>query len=77
MTYTMTNEQIQAFATHLRMEEHSQGTIKKYTGAIKALHVFLPSGKTITKEQLLAWKNQLCATLAASTVNVFLLYLLF
>ena len=77
MIYTMTNEQVRAFEIHLRMEERSESTIEKYTGAVTAFYTFLPDEKTVTREQLLAWKNQLCATLAASTVNVFLLYLLF
>ena len=72
MIYTMTNEQVRAFEIHLRMEERSESTIEKYTGAVIAFYAFLPDEKTVTREQLLAWKNQLCATLAASTVNVML-----
>ena len=70
MIYTMTNEQMRAFEIHLRMEERSESTIEKYTSAVTAFYTFLPDEKTITKEQLLAWKNQLCATPADSTVNV-------
>ena len=72
MIYTMTNEQMRAFELHLRMEERSESTIEKYTCAVTAFYTFLPDEKAVTKEQLLAWKNQLCATLAASTVNVML-----
>ena len=68
--YRMTNEQMQAFAIHLRMEERSENTIQKYASAIMALYTFLPLEKIVTKEQLLAWKRQISATLAAATVNV-------
>ena len=70
MNYTMTSEQMQAFTIHLRMEERSEGTIQKYLSAVATLYDFLPDGKIVTKEQLLTWKSHLCATLAASTVNV-------
>ena len=70
MTYTMTDEQMRAFEIHLRMEEHSESTIQKYVSIVMAFYAFLPSGKVVTKEQLLAWKSQISADLAASTVNV-------
>ena len=70
MNYTMSSEQMRAFAVSLRMEERSEGTIQKYVGALAALYDFLPAGKIVTKEQLLTWKSQICATMAASTVNV-------
>ena len=68
--YTMTSEQMRAFAIHLRMEERSESTIQKYASAIMALYTFLPLEKIVTKEQLLDWKRQISATLAAATVNV-------
>ena len=70
MTYMMTMEQIQAFEANLRMEEHSESTIQKYASAIMVFYSFLPPEKIVTKERLLAWKEQISATLAASTVNV-------
>ena len=70
MTYTITDEQMRAFETYLHMQERSEGTVQKYISAIMALYAFLPFGKTVTKEQLLAWKAQISATLTASTVNV-------
>ena len=70
MTYMMTEEQMRAFEVNLRMEEHSESTIQKYASAIMTFYTFLPCEKIVTKEQLLAWKNQISATLAASTVNV-------
>ena len=54
MIYTMTNEQMRVFEIHLRMEEHSESTIEKHTGAVTAFYTFLPDEKTVTKEQLLA-----------------------
>ena len=70
MIYTMTNEQMQAFENDLRQEEHSEGTIQKYTSALRAFFDFLPADKVITKDRVLAWKKQLSSELAASTVNV-------
>ena len=70
MIYTMTNEQMQAFENNLHQEELSEGTIQKYTSAVRAFFDFLPADKVITKERLLAWKNQLSSSLTASTVNV-------
>ena len=70
MAYTITDEQMRAFEIHLRMEEQSKGTIQKYASAVMAFYTFLPSGKIVTKEQLLAWKNQISGSFAASTVNV-------
>ena len=68
--YTMSREQMQSFETCLRMEEHSESTIQKYASAITAFYSFLPSEKIATKERLLAWKEQISAAFAASTVNV-------
>ena len=69
-TYAMTREQIQAYAESLRMEERSESTVRKYASALTALYGRLPEDKSVTKERLLAWKAELSAKNAASTVNV-------
>ena len=42
MAYIITNEQIQAYERHLRLEEHSASTILKYAGALRDFYDFLP-----------------------------------
>ena len=70
MAYIITNEQIQAYERHLRLEEHSASTILKYAGALRDFYDFLPPDKEVSKELLLEWKEQISADHAASTVNV-------
>ena len=72
MEHKMTKEQIQAYARNLRMEERSAATVKKYSLALNRLYDYLPEGKILTKEILLAWKELLKSENAASTVNVIL-----
>ena len=70
MIYTMTHEQMKAFEEKLRLEELSEGTILKYGSTLQSFYDFLPPDKVVTKEWVLAWKKQISAALAASTVNV-------
>ena len=69
-TYALTREQMQAYAESLRMEERSESTVLKYAAALAALYERLPDDKSVTKERLLAWKAEISAKNAASTVNV-------
>ena len=64
--YAMTNEQITAYGTSLRMEERCESTVQKYVGAVTALFLFLPPEKTVTRELLLAWKAEISARFSAS-----------
>ena len=68
--YEMTSEQMQSYAEHLRMEECSESTVRKYDNALTALYGWLPEDKSVTKERLLAWKAEISEKNAASTVNV-------
>ena len=68
--YAMTNEQITAYGTSLRMEERCESTVQKYVGAVTALFLFLPPEKTVTRELLLAWKAEISAKFSASGANV-------
>ena len=69
-TYTITKEQIQAYAENLHMEEHSESTVRKYANALTSFYEWLAEDKSVTKERLLLWKAEIGAKNAASTVNV-------
>ena len=69
-TYAMTKEQIQAYAESLRMEEHSESTVQKYATALTAFYDWIGEDKRVTQGRLLAWKAEISAKNAASTVNV-------
>ena len=62
--YIMTNEQIQAYAESLRMEEHSESTVQKYANALTAFYDWLAEDKSVTKERLLLWKAKISFILA-------------
>ena len=68
--YEMTSEQMQSYAEHLRMEECSESTVRKYDNALASLYGWLPEDKSVTKGRLLAWKAEISEKNAASTVNV-------
>ncbi|MBR0282006.1 MAG: tyrosine-type recombinase/integrase [Oscillibacter sp.] len=69
-TYTITKEQIQAYAENLHMEEHSESTVRKYANALTSFYEWLAEDKSVAKERLLLWKAEIGAKNAASTVNV-------
>ena len=71
-TRTMTLEQIENYGKTLRLEERCGATAQKYVGAATAFFGFLPEGKAVTRELALAWKAEISAKNAASTVNVML-----
>ena len=70
MPYIMTREQIEQYEHSLRMDERSVATVHKYAKAAMHLYDFLPEGKEVTKEQVIAWKSRLEGEHSASTVNV-------
>ena len=67
--YAITSEQIAAYGETLRLEERCEATVRKYVGAVMALFRFLPLGKTVMRELLLAWK----AEIRSSGANVMIL----
>ena len=71
-TRAMTLEQIESYGKTLRLEERCEATVQKYVGAATAFFGFLPEGKRVTRELALAWKAEINAKNAASTVNVML-----
>ena len=67
--YHLTAEQITAFALHLRMEEHSPGTVEKYLRDVRAFARWLGGGP-VTKEAAAGWKAHLqAAGYAPATIN--------
>ena len=72
MSYIITTEKIREFEKYLRLEERSASTARKYADAVTAFYDFLPPDKTVSRERLLTWKDNLKISRAASTVNVML-----
>ena len=72
MSYIITTEKIREFEKYLRLEERSASTARKYADAVRTFYDFLPPDKTVSRERLLTWKNELRDNRAASTVNVML-----
>ena len=70
MSYIITTEKIREFEKYLRLEERSASTARKYADAVTAFYDFLPPDKSVSRERLLRWKNELRDSRAASTVNV-------
>ena len=61
--------ELESFATHLRREERSGGTISAYLANVHALAKWLGDGH-VTKEAVVAWKDELAQHYAPATVNV-------
>ena len=67
--YQLTGKHIAAYGQHLRNEERSSGTIAKYLRDIGSF-MYWADGKTVTKELVACWKEQLLARkYAPVTVN--------
>lgn len=67
--YHLTAEQITAFSLHLRMEEHSPGTVEKYLRDVGAFARWLED-RPVTKEAAAGWKAHLqAAGYAPATIN--------
>ncbi len=68
MKKTITESTIQKFTQQLREEERAETTIEKYENSLRRLMEYL-DGKPITKERLLAYRDELKKACAAQTVN--------
>ena len=55
---SITRQQIQAFAAHLRQAERSPGTIENYLRHVRAFAAWL-AGRPVTKEAAADWKEYL------------------
>ena len=61
--------EIESFAAYLRREERSEGTVSSYLANVHAFAKWLGDGH-ITKEAVVAWKDELAQHYAPATVNV-------
>lgn len=66
--HTLTAEQITAYGCWLRQEERASSTMEKYLRDIQNFFAWL-DGRSVTKEIVTGWKEQLQTEKAASTVN--------
>ena len=64
---TLSKNQLNSFIEHLKAEELSENTIKRYTTVITRLIESIGSGDI--KSELIAYKNKLVSIYAISTVN--------
>ena len=68
---TLTTEQISHYAAYLWEQERAVQTIQKYMHNLNVLREHL-NGRPLTKETLIAWKEQLIHTYAPASVNTML-----
>ena len=61
--------EIKSFAAYLRREERSEGTVSSYLANVHAFAKWLGDGH-VTKEAMVAWKDELAQHYAPATVNV-------
>ncbi len=64
----LTEQTIAAFAIHLERDEKSRNTIEKYLRDVRAFAAFV-NGGTVTKETVIAYKQQAVAHYAVPSVN--------
>ena len=67
-TETIRTIDLERFGEHLRKQEKSTATIKKYLRDVGRLQKFL-EGRPVTKARLIDWKEQLLTLYQAATVN--------
>lgn len=75
MEHILTWEMVRKYERHLRLAERSSGTIQKYLHDIRRFYQYLPRGKVLTKESVIAYKESLAAQYAVSTANAILVAL--
>ena len=69
MEHILTAAHIARFREELGRLERSQATIEKYTRDLGAFFRWLPTGKEVKKETVLAYKAELCGRYAPASVN--------
>ena len=67
--HLLTTEKIEAFRTMLIEEERSADTVAKYVRDARAFFCFLPAGKQVGKEAVMAYKRYLTERYKATSVN--------
>ena len=65
----VTGKQVEEFLAYLVREEKSERTVEKYGRDVRAFCAFLPVGKAVEKERVLAYKEHLVKRYAPSSVN--------
>ena len=75
MEHILKWEMVREYERHLRLAERSSGTIQKYLHDIRRFYQYLPRGKVLTKESVIAYKEELAAQYAVSTANAILVAL--
>lgn len=65
-------EQLKQYKFHLYQQEKSPATIEKYSGAVLKFYQWLPEGKTVDKEAVIAYKAHLVQNHAPAGVNAVL-----
>lgn len=69
MTHTMELTMIEGFCRALRTQERSQATIEKYNRDLLAFYHWLPQGKAVDKEAVMAYRAYLAGQYAPASVN--------
>lgn len=65
----LSDNQIAAFAAHLKSEEKCENTVEKYIRDVKTFAAYVGDAE-ITKETVIAYKNNLlCESYAARSIN--------
>ena len=68
-SYPITSAMLESFEQALTGEERSRPTIQKYMHDLRLFLAFLPPDSAVTKEQLIARKEELARTRAVGTMN--------
>ena len=67
--HTLSCKKIEKFILSLVYAEKSPATIEKYRRDLLAFYRYLPDGKQLSKEQVVAYKSHLCGLYAPASVN--------
>ena len=72
MVHRLTGRKIQGYLAHLAAEERSPATLEKYARDLRVFYDFLPPGKGVDKDLILAYKQHLINRYAPASVNAML-----
>ena len=67
--FNISVQDINTFAQYLEETEHSRATIEKYMRVLNSFCCYLPHDQGVTKELVVAYKNQLVEQYSISSVN--------
>lgn len=66
--HILSEKQLERYAVYLRQQERAESTVRKYLHDLRDLEQYA-DGKPLTRERVLAWKEELQRDKRASTVN--------